>query len=346
MKSAFFAATTIIGVAVFGQAVRAAEPPYLDDRTDAAAIIRSLYNAISRHEYARAWDYFGDTKPAKDFDSFAKGYEGTETVEVLTGNAGSEGAAGSIYYTIPVAIRAVDKAGNGKVFAGCYTLRQVNAEVQAPPFSPIRIEKGALKLSDKEFGEALPESCGDSPPIPKKDAELDQAKRAFLASYGEACDPEGPAGRQIGDPTVYDIRYKSADDQPEKTARLFQFFCSMAAYNENSIFYFSDAEQSVNQLQFAVPDLDIRYENGNTEGKVEHVGIVGFRTVDRLINASYDENNHTIVSHDKWRGVGDASSDGTYLFRNGVFALVQYDVDASYDGEVNLETVIDYNTAP
>lgn len=346
MKSAFFAATTIIGVAVFGQAVRAAEPPYLDDRTDAAAIIRSLYNAISRHEYARAWDYFGDTKPAKDFDSFAKGYEGTETVEVLTGNAGSEGAAGSIYYTIPVAVRAVDKAGNGKVFAGCYTLRQVNAEAQAPPFSPIRIEKGALKLSDKEFGEALPESCGDSPPIPKKDAELDQAKRAFLASYGQACDPEGPAGRQIGDPTVYDIRYKSADDQPEKTARLFQFFCSMAAYNESSIFYFSDAEQSVNQLQFAVPDLDIRYENGNTEGKVEHVGIVGFRTVDRLINASYDENNHTIVSHDKWRGVGDASSDGTYLFRNGVFALVQYDVDASYDGEVNPETVIDYNTAP
>ena len=346
MKSALFAATAAIGFITFGQAARAAEAPYLDDRTDAAAVIRSLYNAISRHEYARAWDYFGDTKPAKDFDSFAKGYEGTETVEVVTGNAGSDGAAGSIYYTIPVAIRAVDKGGNGKVFAGCYTLRQVNAEIQAPPFSPIRIEKGALKPSDKDLGEALPESCGDSPPIPKKDAELDQAKRAFLASYADECDPEGPAGRQIGDPTVYSISYKPSDDQPDKTVRLFQFFCSMAAYNESSIFYFSDAEQSVNQLQFAVPELDIQYENGNTEGKVEHIGITGFRTVDRLVNAGYDENAHTLVSNDKWRGPGDASSSGTYLFRNGMFALVQYDVDASYDGEINPEAVIDYNTAP
>ena len=42
----------------------------------------------------------------------------------------------------------------------------------------------------------------------------------------------------------------------------------------------------------------------------------------------------------------DASSAGTYLFRNGNFSLVQYDVDASYDGEINPETVLDYNTPP
>jgi len=45
-------------------------------------------------------------------------------------------------------------------------------------------------------------------------------------------------------------------------------------------------------------------------------------------------------------GVGDASDSGTYLFRNGNFSLVQYDVDASYDGEENPQTVVDYNTAP
>ena len=42
----------------------------------------------------------------------------------------------------------------------------------------------------------------------------------------------------------------------------------------------------------------------------------------------------------------DASSTGTYLFRGGAFVLVQYDVDASYDGKANPETVLDYNTAP
>lgn len=347
MKSAFFAATAGVGLVLFAQTTRAAEPAYLDDRSDAAAVIRSLYNAIGRHEYARAWDYFGDTKPTKDFDSFAKGYESTETVEVVTGNPGSEGAAGSIYYTVPVAVRAIDKAGNGKVFAGCYTLRQVNAEIQAPPFNPIRIEKGTLEPSDKDIKQALPESCGDnSPPIPKKDAELDSAKRAFLAAYSETCSKEDPEGRQTGEPTVYNISYKPSEDQPDVTVRLFRFFCSMGAYNEVSVYYFSDAERSVTQLQFAEPELDIRYEDDNTESKVEHIGITGFRTADELVNAEYNESSHTLVSHIRWRGMDDASSTATYLFRNGAFVLVQYDVDASYDGKANPETIIDYNTAP
>ena len=347
MKSPLFAATAVLGLATLSQAAMAAEPPYLDDRSDAANVVRSLYNAINRHEYARAWDYFGETKPAKDFDAFAKGYESTEAVEVTTGMPASEGAAGSIFYTLPVAIRAVDKSGNGKVFAGCYTLRQVNAQIQSPPFSPIRIEKGALKLSDKELQNALPDSCGEGPALPKQDAVLEKAKKAFLASYGDQCDPEAPGGgAKTGEPSDHTITYKPSDSEPDKTVRLFRFFCSMAAYNESSVYYVSEDGQSVSQLQFAVPELDIRYENGDTEGKVEHIGVIGFRTVDRLINSGYDENAHTLVSHDKWRGVGDASSSGTYLFRNGAFALVQYDVDASYDGEVNPETVIDYNTAP
>ncbi|MGO4843166.1 DUF1176 domain-containing protein, partial [Rhizobiaceae sp. 2RAB30] len=53
-----------------------------------------------------------------------------------------------------------------------------------------------------------------------------------------------------------------------------------------------------------------------------------------------------LMSHAKWRGVGDASSTGTYIFREGTFTLVKYDVDASYDGEINPETVLDFNSGP
>ena len=60
-------------------------PPYVDDRSDAAAIVKSFYNAISRQEYARAWDYFGDQKPATSFDKFVEGYADTERVDVATG---------------------------------------------------------------------------------------------------------------------------------------------------------------------------------------------------------------------------------------------------------------------
>lgn len=346
MKSAFAAAVLI---ATATTAATAAEAPYLDDRSGPEAVVRSLYNAIDRHEYARAWSYFGETKPAKDFDSFVKGYADTEDVEVEIGAISEEGAAGSIYYGVPVAVRATGKKGGETVFAGCYTLRQVNVEVQEPPFSPIHIEKGELRPSTVDFPQAVPESCGDGPPPPKKDAVLEQAKKAFLAAYAGQCDEQTPDGKPIDEPAAYSIHYKeksAGDDEPEREVRLFRFFCHMAAYNEIAVYYLADDAAGVRQLQFAVPELDIRYENDNHEGKVESITVTGFQTEDTALNSSYDEATRTISTHALWRGVGDASSAGTYLFRYGRFALVQYDVDASYDGEVNPETAVDYNTPP
>ncbi len=315
--------------------------PYVDDRSDAAAVVRSLYSAVNRHEYARAWSYYGEAKPAKDFDAFVKGYADTEKVEVVTGTASEEGAAGSVYFSLPVAIRATATDGQAKVFAGCYTLRQVNGQVEDPPFNPIHIETGALKPSGAELEHALPESCGDGPPPPKRDAAMEQAKAAFAAAYAAQCDAQAPDGA----PDAHSLRYTAGEGEPEREVRLFRFSCATAAYNETAVYYVAD-DEGVRQLQFAVPELDIRYEGGDSEGKLESVEIIGFRTMDRLVNSDYDEAAHSIVSHDKWRGPGDASSSGIYLFRNGDFSLVQYDVDASYDGQINPQTVLDYNTPP
>ena len=46
---------------------------YLDNRSSAADLVRSLYNAINLHDYARAYDYFS-TPPAKDFGTFQAGF--------------------------------------------------------------------------------------------------------------------------------------------------------------------------------------------------------------------------------------------------------------------------------
>ncbi|MEO5755563.1 MAG: DUF1176 domain-containing protein [Mesorhizobium sp.] len=349
MKRALFAAAAFFSLATTGQAALAAEDapeaPYVDDRSSADAVVRSLYSAINRHEFARAWDYFGGNKPAKDFDSFVKGYDGTDKVEVETGAVSDEGAAGSIFYNVPVAIKATDKDGGEKVFAGCYTLRQVNAQIQAPPFNPIHIEKGALKPSTADFEEALPPSCGDGPPPPKKDTALEQAKKAFLATYGGQCDKQFLAD----EPEVFSIHYKdknAATGDPDKETRLFHFSCSAAAYNESSVYYMTDEVDGVRQLQFAEPETDIRYENNDSDGKLLSVTVIGFHTTGWAVNSDYDQDAHTITTFNKWRGVGDASDSGTYLFRNGDFSLVQYDVDASYDGEENPQTIVDYNTAP
>ena len=59
------AATASIAICT---AALAAEPAYLDDRSDAGALVRSFYNALNRHEYSRAWSYFGEMQsPPRTF---------------------------------------------------------------------------------------------------------------------------------------------------------------------------------------------------------------------------------------------------------------------------------------
>ncbi|HEY4201016.1 MAG TPA: hypothetical protein VGM83_10685 [Devosiaceae bacterium] len=133
---------------------------YMDDRSDPVAVITSFYNAINRQEYVRAYSYYGDAAQAGDYQKFADGYADTAHVELLTGKATSDGAAGSIYYSLPIAIDAKAADGSHKQYAGCYLLRLSNPQVQAtPPFNPMHIEKGALKPASGALDAILPSKC-------------------------------------------------------------------------------------------------------------------------------------------------------------------------------------------
>lgn len=116
---------------------------YLDDRSNPEAVVSSYYNAIDRREFARAYSYFGKgTAPA--YDAWVEGYADTENVTVSFGQVVSEGAAGSVYYTLPVTLdvkRTDDKRAR---FAGCYTLRLAQPLNQQPPFEGIHIEHATL----------------------------------------------------------------------------------------------------------------------------------------------------------------------------------------------------------
>jgi hypothetical protein len=348
MRKTILAAAVSVSVAgvVAPLDVRAAEPDYLDDRSDAEAVVKSFYNAINRREFSRAWSYFGESKPSANFESFVTGFEDTKSVRVVTGEPGAEGAAGSTYFNVPVAIAATGADDTERVFAGCYTARLANPQIQELPFTGLHLERGDLKPTDKPVEEALPKQCGEGPPPPERDAELEQAKKAFAASHGEECTSPG-SDAQPAEPERYIIKFHStADPDEEQEARLFRFFCELGAYNEGHFYYQADVISGVREIHFATPELQIQYVNGDSEGKVEAINIIGYRSEGELINSSYDEATKTITSNEKWRGMGDASSTGTWLFRDGEFSLVQYDVDATYDGEINPETVLDYNTAP
>lgn len=136
------------------------QPDYLDDRSTAGAVIQSFYNAIDRHEYARAFSYYDNGQGVEDYQSFADGYASTGHVEVTTGDAQGEGAAGSTYYTLPVSIEATQTDGSRQTFAGCYTLRLIQPTIQEPPVKPMFIVSGNLHKASGYGEQYLPTDCG------------------------------------------------------------------------------------------------------------------------------------------------------------------------------------------
>ena len=152
---------TLLALLLAAPALAQDPPAYLDDRSDPAAIVRSYYNALSRGEYARAWSYYGDAKLVADYPAFAAGYAATASVELALGPVATEGAAGSLYGTVPVAIAATAKDGTVTVFAGCYTTRQVQPAIQEPPFRPLEIVTGHLTPAEAPLAAAVPATCPD-----------------------------------------------------------------------------------------------------------------------------------------------------------------------------------------
>lgn len=134
-------------------------PDYRDDRSDPAALVRSYYNAVARQEHARAWTYFGDAKPVADFETFRAGYADTQAIDLRVGPVVTEGAAGSLYASVPVAFTATSTDGTTATFAGCYTTRLLQPADQEPPFAPLHIERARLHAATPPLDSALPADC-------------------------------------------------------------------------------------------------------------------------------------------------------------------------------------------
>ncbi|WP_246333190.1 hypothetical protein [Aureimonas mangrovi] len=158
-RNTFALATLLLALHPGASAVAQDVPVYKDDRSDPGALIQSLYNAIERREYLRAWSYF-DEGVVADPERFSAGYEQTAHVRLKLGEVTGEGAAGSLYGSVPVAVEATAEDGTVSVFTGCYETRQVQPAAQIePPFSPIRIIAGKLE----ETTASLDSAVGDCP---------------------------------------------------------------------------------------------------------------------------------------------------------------------------------------
>lgn len=120
---------------------------YLDDRSTAAALIFSYYNAVNKQEYLRAYSYWGDpANSVGSFDAFTNGYLDTDLVGVVVGQISDEGAAGSIYYTVPVVLNVTTTDQAQHKYKACYVVHLTQpGNYGAPPISPMNIINGTAK---------------------------------------------------------------------------------------------------------------------------------------------------------------------------------------------------------
>ena len=94
----------------------------------AADVVRRYYSAINARDYATAWTQWGDDgRPGQTFKGFEQGFAKTRATRVTIGTLPpAEGAAGSVYQTVPVTVEATTDAGARQRFAGSYVVRRVN----------------------------------------------------------------------------------------------------------------------------------------------------------------------------------------------------------------------------
>ena len=108
-------------------AMAGAEP--YDDRSDPMRLLASLFNAVNRREFQRAWGYW-ENPPNATYLDFIQGY--ADTVNVLLAASpptGYEGAAGSQYATVPALLWATHVDGSNHAFSGCYVARRPNPKM-------------------------------------------------------------------------------------------------------------------------------------------------------------------------------------------------------------------------
>ena len=336
-----FLVSLLIGLAFLSSIAEADDN--LDDRSSPESLIRSLYSAINHHEYARAWSYYGDP-PAKDFATYSKGFENTDHVDVLVGDVTGDGAAGSIFFNVPVAIHAKDAKGTASYFAGCYVLRQVNGAIQEPPYTPLHIQSAKLKpIKKDDFVRYSLPKCGDTPPDEGQGAStVETAKAKFIAEMKGTCDKVQDTLAGINEPEVHVISYKPKDatpGQPDNKATLYAFSCAMAAYNESNVFYLDAGALGLQLLSFAAPQFTYSYLD-QENAKLKSMTFKGFTASSELTNAEFDPATKSISEFAKWRGLGDASSSGTWTFDDGQFVLKDYAIDPTYDDKENPVTVV------
>jgi hypothetical protein len=121
---------------------------YLDDRSSAESVVRSLFNAINSRHYVRAYSYWEpNAEGLPPFEEFEQSFAQTDYVNLFdVGEVLTDAGAGQQYFAVPYIISVTNTDGTVEAFAGCYLLHLANPAIQAtPPFQPLAIRDAAIR---------------------------------------------------------------------------------------------------------------------------------------------------------------------------------------------------------
>ena len=98
--------------------------PPTEDRSDPIATLAGYFGAINSKDFRSAYRVW--ESPPSSYEQFARGFADTVRVRFLIEPATAEGAAGSVYVSLPTIVISTTRGGNERVFAGCYVMRRSN----------------------------------------------------------------------------------------------------------------------------------------------------------------------------------------------------------------------------
>lgn len=107
----------------------AAAPAPSADQSAAVGVLNAYYAALNAGDFPAAYAIWGSDGAAsgKSLADFTAGFAETKSTSVSVVRVGDlDGAAGSFFLPIDVAIEAVLKNGTRQHFTGAYTMRRVN----------------------------------------------------------------------------------------------------------------------------------------------------------------------------------------------------------------------------
>ena len=108
-----------------GQLVSADIQPHnetlpLQDLASASKLVYAYYGSINARVYATAYTYWdaAGTMSGQSLTQFAGGYSTTKQVQIQLGTEQSQGAAGSIYVSVPILIQAAQNNDSTITYCG------------------------------------------------------------------------------------------------------------------------------------------------------------------------------------------------------------------------------------